>query len=419
MKKESLIYDWNKQDIQSLNFTVELDDETLRDGLQSPSVTNPTVEQKLEILHLMDGLGINIADIGFPAASEKIFSDVERLAKEIVKCNLSIQAGCAARALVADIQPVVDISQRVGLPIEVHTFIGSSPIRRYAEDWDLDRLLKQTREAVKFAASNHCLVMYVTEDTTRTDPETLKKLLTTAIEYGAERVCLCDTAGHTTPAGVRALIRYVQTEIIEPTGKDIKIDWHGHSDRGLALINTLTAIEVGVDRIHGTALGIGERAGNTPMDMLLINLTLLGIIERDLTTLKEYCDAVSRYCKVSIPPNYPVVGKDAFRTATGTHAAAIIKSIAKEEDYWLRDLIYSAIPAHDFGFKQIIEIGPMSGKANVQYWFQERGLEQDPEIIKTILEEAKRSTATMSETEIYKIIHSYNKNQDGLSDAPV
>lgn len=407
MKKESLIYDWNKQDVPQLNFDIELDDETLRDGLQSPSVTDPTVDQKLEILYLMEGMGISIADIGFPAASRKIADDVERLAKEIVQCNLSIQAGCAARTVITDIEPIVDISQKVGLSIEVHAFIGSSPIRRYAEDWDLERMIRQTREAVKFAVSNNCPVMYVTEDTTRTDPETLKKLLAVAIKYGAERVCLCDTVGHATPAGVKALIRYVQQEIIGPTEKDIKIDWHSHSDRGLALSNTLVAIEAGVDRVHGTALGIGERAGNTPMDMLLINLKLLGVIKHDLTKLKEYCDAVSRHCKVPIPPNYPVVGQDAFRTATGVHASAIIKSIAREEDHWLRDLVYSAIPAYNLGFNQIIEIGQMSGQANVQYWLQEKGLKSDLDLVDIILDRAKKSTHTLTDNEIYKIIHNY------------
>ncbi|MCD5417726.1 LeuA family protein [Candidatus Bipolaricaulota bacterium] len=407
MKKESLIYDWNKQDAPQLNFDIELDDETLRDGLQSPSVTNPTVEQKLEILHLMDELGIDIADIGFPAASGKIAGDVERLAKEIVRCNLSIQAGCAARTVITDIEPIIDISQKVGLPIEIHAFIGSSPIRRYTEGWDLERMLRQTRESVKFAVSNNCRVMYVTEDTTRTDPETLKKLLAVAIKYGAERVCLCDTVGHATPAGVKALIRYVQKEIIGPIEKDIKIDWHSHSDRGLALANTLIAIEAGAGRVHGTALGIGERTGNTPMDMLLINLKLLGVIKHDLTKLKEYCDAVSKYCKVPIPFNYPAVGRDAFRTATGTHAAAIIKSIAKEKDHWLRDLVYSAVPAYDFGFDQIIEIGPMSGKANVQYWLQGKGLESDPDLVDIILGQAKASANIMTDDEIYEIIRNY------------
>ena len=414
MKKESLIYDWNKQDAPQRDFDIELDDETLRDGLQSPSVTSPTVEQKLEILHLMEGLSINIADIGFPAASKKIADDVEQLAKEIVRCNLSIQAGCAARTVIADIEPIVNISQKVGLPIEVHAFIGSSPIRRYAEGWDLERMLRQTRESVKFAISNNCQAMYVTEDTTRTDPETLKKLLTVAIEYGAKRVCLCDTVGHATPAGVTSLIQYVQKEIIDPTEKDVKIDWHSHSDRGLALANTLIAVKSGAGRVHGTALGIGERTGNTPMDTLLINLKLLGVITHDLTKLKEYCDTVSRYCQVPIPPNYPVAGRDAFRTTTGTHAAAIIKSIAREEAHWLRDLVYSAIPASDLGFEQVIGIGLMSGKANVQYWLQEKGIDPDPALVAAILGQAKASTTTMTDDEIYKLMHAYERTKQSI-----
>lgn len=408
MERESLIYDWNTKDAPPINLNIELDDETLRDGLQSPSVMHPTISQKLKIFHLMDDLGIQIADIGFPAASAKIVRDVEQIAREIVQCNLSIQAGCAARTVIADIEPIVDISQKVGVPIEVHAFIGSSPIRRYAESWNLDSMLKQTRESVRFAISNNCPVMYVTEDTTRTNPETIKKLLTTAIEQGAERVCLCDTAGYATPDGIKSLIRYVRREVIEPTGKDIKIDWHGHSDRGLAVANTLTAIFAGADRVHATGLGIGERTGNTPMDTLLVNLKLLGIIKQDLTKLKEYCNLVSKYCGVPILPNYPLVGKDAFRTATGVHAAAIIKSMVKEEEHWLQDLVYSGVPAYDYGFEQIIEIGPMSGRANVEYWLGKKGVEPHTDLVTIILEQAKVSNRTLTDDEIQRIVSEYS-----------
>ncbi len=402
MKKQALIDDWNQSSPPTLNVDVELDDETLRDGLQSPSVTQPTIDQKLEILHLIDDLGIHIADVGLPGAGQKVVEDVERIVREIVDCRLALRPGCAARTVVADIRPIVEISQRVGIPIEAHAFIGSSPVRQYVEDWDLDRMLKHTREAVTFSVKNGCPVMYVTEDTTRSTPEMIRALLSTAVECGATRVCLCDTVGHATPCGVKALVRYMRDDVL--AGTDVKIDWHGHSDRGLALPNTLAAIEAGADRVHGTGLGIGERAGNTPMDQLLVNLRLLGIVHRDLSRLKDYCDAVARYCGRAIAPNYPVVGRDAFRTGTGVHAAAIIKSIAKEEDHWLRDVVYSGVPAGDFGFRQMIEIGPMSGKSNVQFWLQERGLTPHPELVDLIFERAKVSSCVLDHPQIYQII---------------
>jgi 2-isopropylmalate synthase len=299
----------------------------------------------------MDDLGIHIVDIGLPATGKKITKDIERITREITDCNLSIRPACAARTLKADVKPIIDISQKVGIPIEVHMFVGSSPIRRYVEGWDLKQMLKHTREAIEFSLSNGCPVMYVTEDTTRSNPETLKILLSKAIEYGATRLCICDTVGHALPNSVRGLIYFIRKEIICSKKSDVKIDWHGHSDRGLALANTLAAVEAGVDRVHGTGLGIGERAGNTPMDLLLVNFKLLGIVKSDLTKLKEYCEKVAKYCGYSIPMNYPVVGADAFRTGTGVHAVAIIKSIAKEEDHWLQDKVYSGVSAGDFGFR--------------------------------------------------------------------
>lgn len=400
---DRLIYDWNQFEIPQYNKDVHLDDETLRDGLQSPSVNQPTIDEKLEILHLMDEIGINIADIGLPGAGKNVFDDVLRMAKEIVDCKLSIRAGCAARTLVTDIQPVIDISQKAGLAIEVHGFIGSSPIRQFAEGWDLQTLLKISRDAVKFSVSNGCPIMFVTEDTARSAPETIKQLLTAAIEAGATRVCLCDTVGHATPNGVMALIRFVREEVIRPTGLDIKIDWHGHSDRGLAIPNTLAAIQAGADRVHGTMLGIGERAGNTPMDLLLVNMKLLGLVPRPLLKLNEYCSKVSKYCKVPIPKNYPVIGKDAFRTATGVHAAAILKAIRKGNAE-LTDLVYSGVSGATFGFSQIIEIGPMSGRANVEYWLRQNGIENDTELTEYILKHAKSSRTILTEEELCRLV---------------
>jgi 2-isopropylmalate synthase len=148
--------------------------------------------------------------------------------------------------------------------------------------------------------------MYVTEDTTRAQPETLRKLYTTAIEAGARRICVADTVGHATPNGVRSLIRFLR-QVVHATGEAVKIDWHGHRDRGLAIANALAAIEAGADRVHGTAVGVGERVGNVPMDLLLINLQHIGLIDRDLSLLPEYVQTASRAVGVPIPANWPVL----------------------------------------------------------------------------------------------------------------
>jgi len=381
---------------------ISFDDETLRDGLQSPSVCEPPVEQKIELLHLMDALGIDTADIGLPGAGGTHAEGVERLAREIVEQKLKIRPNCAARTHRNDITPIVEISQRAGIPIEACTFIGSSPVRFYAEDWTLDKLLQLTEEAVTFAVKEGLPVMYVTEDTTRADPETIRALYTTAIRCGARAVCVCDTVGHSTPDGARAVVRFVKS-IIEEQGEKVRLDWHGHQDRGLGVINSIAAIEGGADQVHGSALGVGERVGNTPMDQLLVNLKLMEWIDNDLSLLGEYCKTAARACGWTIPLNYPVFGRDAFRTATGVHAAAVIKSYRKN-DPGLADLVYSGVPAGLFGLKQVIEVGPMSGKSNVIYWLESRGIEASEDRVARIYEHAKKSSAVLEEEEVMQLI---------------
>src|SRR5436189_208317 len=383
MEERQLIYDWNSAGGPDGAFDwsrarVDLNDETLRDGLQSPSVTDPPLEVKKRLLHLMADLGIVAADIGLPGAGPRVVDQVRALAVEIRDHKLPIAPNCAARTVIADIEPIVRVSDEVGLKIEAATFIGSSPIRQYTEDWTVDRIVAATEEAVTYAVRHGLPVMYVTEDTTRARPETLKALYGAAIESGARRICLADTVGHATPDGVRALVKFVKKEIVKK--HPVKIDWHGHRDRGMGLINCLAAIEAGVDRVHATALGVGERVGNAEMDLLIVNLKLLGAHKGDIRRLPEYCRLVADAVGVPIPPNYPVVGADAFRTGTGVHAAAVIKAFRKN-DIELANQIYSGVPSHWFGLEQRIEIGPMSGKSNVIFWLEKRGVPPSEELV--------------------------------------
>lgn len=404
MKHSHLIYDWNN--LPATRFRpagrVMLNDETLRDGLQSPSVRDPSLDEKIEILHLMESLGINSLDLGLPGAGPRACEQVEALAREIANSRLKIQGNCAARTHQNDIRPVAEISQKVGLPIECATFIGSSPIRRYTENWTDDFLLKTTEDAVKYARSLGLEVMYVTEDTTRCDPETIKRLYTTAIECGARAIVICDTVGHVTPSGVSALVRFVIEQVVKPSGEKIRVDWHGHCDRGLALANSLAALAAGAECVHACAIGVGERVGNTQMDQMLVNLKLMGVPpwdQQDLTKLKDYCQAVSRSTGVPVPRNYPVLGADAFRTATGVHAAAVIKAY-KKEDVELANSVYSGVPSHYFGLEQIIEIGPMSGKSNVLFWLEHRGIPASDDVVERIYARAKSSDRCLTEAEI-------------------
>ncbi len=408
MNEQDLIHDWNSAP-GSFDYSriprIELDDETLRDGLQSPSVQDPPIGLKIQILHLMARLGIDTADLGLPGAGPRAESDVRALAHEIGRSRLPIAANCAARTVRADIEPIARITQETGVAIEACTFIGSSPIRQYAEDWTLDRMLRATEDAVGFAVAEGLSVMYVTEDTTRARPDVLERLYRLAIACGASRICLADTVGHATPQGVRQLVRFVRSRIIDPSDKDIRVDWHGHRDRGLGLANTLTAIEEGVHRVHGTALGIGERVGNTEMDLLLVNLKLLGLHDADLTVLAEYCELVSSATGVPIPPTYPVLGADAFRTGTGVHAAAIIKAQQKG-DAWLADRVYSAVPASLFGRTQRIEVSHVSGMSNVKYWLRENGYPaEDDSLCQQVLELAKRTDRVLTDDEVHACCH--------------
>jgi len=408
MEYQQLIHDWNTAgasfDWAAARF--DLNDETLRDGLQCPSVRDPAMDQKVKLLHLMADLGIVAADIGLPGAGHRVREQVRVLAREIVQAKLPIAPNCAARTVVADVQPIVDISQETGIAIEAATFIGSSPIRQYVEDWTLDRMLKVSEEAVTFAVKHDLPVMFVTEDTTRAHPETLKALYSHAIGWGARRVCLADTTGHATPDGARNLVQYIRHEVIEPSGEDVKIDWHGHRDRGMGVANTLAAIEAGADRVHATALGIGERVGNTEMDLLIVNLYLHGAYRGDLKRLQDYCRLVSEAVGRPIGVDYPAFGEDAFRTGTGVHAAAIMKARQKG-DAWLADRVYSSVPAGALGVRQKIEISPVSGLSNVKYWLEEHGFDPANERFgKVLFDAAKASDHVLTDVECHALIAS-------------
>src|SRR5579863_1196926 len=404
MKSSELIYDWNQIDSASLRPSghVLLNDETLRDGLQSPSVRDPSIQEKIAILHLMETLGINSLDLGLPGAGARAVEHVEALAREIVDHKMKIRANCAARTHENDIRPIAEIVQRTGLKIEAATFIGSSPIRRYTENWNDDFLLQTTERAVKYAVSLGLDVMYVTEDTTRCDPAMIKRLYSAALNCGGRAIVVCDTAGHGTPTGTFALVQFVIKEVVKPSGENIRVDWHGHCDRGLAIANSFAALAAGADCVHACALGIGERVGNTQMDQMLVNLKLMGVspwYEQDLTKLKDYCRAVSEATGVPIPKNYPVLGDDAFRTATGVHAAAVIKAF-KKNDPELANSVYSGVPAQFFGLEQIIEIGPMSGKSNILFWLDRRGMNAGDDVVVRIYQRAKSSNRCLTDSEI-------------------
>jgi 2-isopropylmalate synthase len=402
-----LIYDWNsveKVAPLSPKRRIQFLDETLRDGIQSPSVVDPSIDDKLRLVELANDLGIDTMDIGLPGAGKRAVEDVTTIAHHIRNAKLRVKASCAARTHLGDVQAIVDISQAVGIEVEVLCFIGSSPIRQYAEDWDLARMMKLSADAIDLARRFDLPVAYVTEDTTRSRPDVLTKLFTNAVEHGAHRLIVCDTVGHATPDGIRNLLRFTRN-VLDGLGRsDVGIDWHGHNDRGLGVVNSIFAIEFGADRIHGTALGIGERVGNAALDQILLNLKLLGELpDHDLTKLVLWCKTASQATRIPIHPQYPLAGSDAFRTATGVHAAAIIKA-EKKGDAWLADRIYSGVPAGMFGKEQEIEIGHYSGESNVVYWLKKHGYDATLGVVAAVLAAAKRGNRVLTDDEIVAVI---------------
>ena len=418
MDEQDLIYDWNaidyeiERDASKHPHELWFDDETLRDGLQSPSARNPTIEQKIELIDFMESLGIQKADLGLPGAGPFHVGHIDAMLTHMGENGYSLRPGCAVRTVVSDIEPLVDLQAKHERQIQASAFLGTSPIRQYAEGWTMERIISTAEKAVSFAIDNDSPVLFVTEDTTRSKPDEIKAVYTRAMELGADRICVCDTCGHVTPNGVRKLLSFIQDEVIPDAGvkrRDIEVNWHGHQDRGLGVANNLAAYEAGADVIHGTALGVGERAGNAPLDQTLVNLGLLGVLSTDLRALNEYMRKAHEYVEVALPRNYPVFGEDAFETGTGVHASAVVKAM-KKGDHWRADRVYSGVPAADYGLQQVIRIGHMSGRSNIIWWLQQNGYEVSEELVSHMFEVAKGQRRLMTDEEVHAAISGFSES---------
>ena len=415
MNPNKLIYDWNVIDYEinrnpaNHPHDVWFDDETLRDGLQSPSARNPSIEQKIELLSYMERLGIQKVDLGLPGAGPFHQEHISAMLSHISENDYQIRPGAAVRTLMHDIEPLVEMQQQHGMEIQASAFLGTSPIRQYTEGWTMEKLISTMEKAVSYAVENEVPVMFVTEDTTRSNPEDVKAIYQRAMELGVRRLCVCDTCGHVTPNGVKKLLNFIDEEVIKDGGyqrNQIEVNWHGHQDRGLGVANNIAAVEAGADVIHGTALGVGERAGNAPMDQTLVNLKLMGVIDNDLTLLDEYTRMANKYIEVPLPRNYPIFGTDAFETGTGVHASAVIKAMRKGDD-WLADRVYSGVPAGDFGLKQVIRIGHMAGRSNIIWWLEQNDYEVTDELVAHMFEVAKKQSRNMTDAEVESEVSQY------------
>jgi len=397
MSLQDLIHDWNTEGPQPSPRRPLFHDETLRDGLQSPSVTDPDLPAKRDLLHRLARLGVDAINLGMPSAGPKAMAAVKALMIEIRDHRLRLQPSAAVRTVEVELAQIAEIQQRVGLPIQASAFLGSSPIRMDVEGWDLDYLVTLTRHSVAFCRRNNVRVIFVTEDTTRSRPEHLKAIYGAALDEGAHAICLSDTCGHATPEGAAHLVRFVKEDILQ--GRPVEMEWHGHNDRGLGVANAVAAFQAGADRLHGTILGIGERCGNVALDQLMMNFLLLGLWKGNLTDLPALASRVADLCGLQIPANYPMLGRDAFRTGTGVHAAAIVKAL-RRGDVELADAVYSGVPAALVDRRQEIEIGPVAGHSNVVFWLEMNGCDPTVERIERILALAKQSCRILTEGEI-------------------
>lgn len=376
-------------------------DETLRDGIQAAEVITPPLERKLRIVDHMANCGIGSADLGFPGSGEQAASECKRIAEYIVSSGYPIAQGYAGRTHPADIAAIREIAQVAGSCVEAYAFIGVSPIRQYVEGWDLKRIAHSVRSAAADCMRDKLQFVLVLEDALRCTPEILAQVYEMAIDAGVRRLTLCDTVGVATPAGTAAILSW-SAAYFGGRRHAIGFEWHGHNDRGLAVANSLTALASGCERVHGTMLGVGERAGNASLDQIIINSYLEGAHGYDLKALRRYCEYVSYSLGTEIPGNYPAMGSDVFKTSAGVHAAAILKAHQKGE-LLLKDTVYSSIAASLLGREQEVMIDSSSGASNVKYWSFTRGIELDDAKVEKVLAAAKMSSCPLSDDQIKQI----------------
>jgi 2-isopropylmalate synthase len=333
------IFDWNSPDGTALPTSgpggwipfgarakgVLVVDETLRDGLQNASGVNPPVGLKMDLLHAMARVGVDVVSVGLPAAGARHEEDCTFLCREIQAARLPLIPTAAARTVAGDVLAIARAAAKAGMPIEVYSFIGSSPIRHFSESWSDEWLVGCVRSAASEARKAGLPFVLVTEDTTRAHPDLLRTLFRAAIDEGASRLCLCDTTGHVTPYGVEELVSFVRRELAEWGASHVGLDWHGHNDRGLSLPTALWAASNGVGRVHGTGLGVGERVGNTPLELLVDNLARVGArpaVPRK--HLVEYCELSARALSWALPADHPIAGARFRRDAMGSRAYRVL-----------------------------------------------------------------------------------------------
>ncbi len=394
----SALYDWNAP--PTGRRAIDVADATFSDGVQSPSVIDPSQPDKRRLLARMSELGLRSASIGVPGMGPRQFADALDLARELMRGQWPIDASCGVRASVKDVATALDVRERSGLDVELAIAVPASPIRLEAEGITLDRLQEVTETAIAFAVRAGARVAGVLEDASRTPPEVLAVLIRHLLALGASAIRVCDSVGHAMPDGTRALIRFATEQVKGRGGRAIRVEWQGQQDRGMALANALAAVDAGADRVLASALGLGERSGTVPMELLLTNLRLAGRWPHTLGALAEYCETAAAAFGVRIAPAHAVVGADAFRTGTGSHATALVKAL-RAGDRWLADNVCTGVPASLVGAESRIDVSPVSGLSNVRWWLSQHGYDPtDLVLMRELLLAVKQTQRVASDDEL-------------------
>jgi len=391
-------FDWNAPPTRRR--PIDVGDATFCDALQSPSVIDPGQHEKRRLLSLMSELGVRSAALGHPGSGPRQFADALELAREVMRAQMPIDAWCGARASVKDVATVLDVIERSGLDIEVAVSLTVSPILLDAEGITIDRVQEAADASITFAVRTGARVVAVVEDALRTPPEMLAVLLRHVLALGASAVRISDTVGQATPAGTRALLRFASEQVTVRSGRRVRVEWHGQQDRGLALANALAAVEAGADRVLASALGLGERCGTVPLELLLTNLRLTGCWPHTLNALQEYCESAAEAFGVAIAPAHAVVGADAFRIGTGAHATALVKAL-RAGDRTLADGVCSAVPASLVGAEHRVDVSPVSGLSNVRWWLSQHGYDPtDLVLMREVLLAVKQTQRVATDDEL-------------------
>ncbi|HHY00957.1 MAG TPA: 2-isopropylmalate synthase [Methanothermobacter sp.] len=346
---------------------VRIFDTTLRDGEQTPGVAI-TPDEKIRIAKRLDRLGVDVIEVGFPAAS----LGERKAAQQIKNLGLNTQVCGLARVLREDVDAALDSDVDY-----IHTFIGTSPLhRKYKLKMNQDEILQKSVETVEYIKDHGIIAEFSAEDATRTELEFLQKIYSTVEEAGVDIINVPDTVGVMVPGSMHKLITDIK-KIVK-----IPISVHCHDDFGLAVANSLSAVEAGAQQVHATINGLGERAGNTSLEEVVMALMINYGIKTNINTelLVGTSELVSRITGVKMPPNKAIVGDNAFAHEAGIHVHGVLQ---KAETY-------EPLKPEMVGHTRRIIMGKHTGTRAIRSKLDDYGIELDEDQFCSLYDQVKK-----------------------------